>query len=150
MPPFLLFYCVLPDFAVYLGSRFGLRFDVFMASDFLFVLCIPFMLFYLFLAYFYFILFLVDVLQSGTWREANSLVDPSLRRLVPNLLRLQLESKAPSTVQKYRSGWLKWRQWAASKIGVQVIPAKPLHVALFISELTVISVSNNTGISSIE
>ena len=53
-------------------------------------------------------------------------------------------------MQKYRSGWLKWRQWAASKIGVQVIPAKPLHVALFISELTVISVSNNTGISSIE
>ena len=87
-----------------------------------------------------FILFLVDVLQSGIWREANSLVDPSLRRLCPNLLRLQ----------KYRSGWLKWRQWAVSKIGVQVIPAKPLHVALFISELIVISVSNNTGISSIE
>ena len=109
------------------------------------------MFFYLFLAYFYFTLFfLVDVLQSGIWREANSLVDPSLRRLVPSLLHLQLESRAPSTVQKYRSGWLKWRQWAASKIGVQVIPAKPLHVALFISELTVISISNNTGISCIE
>ena len=35
---------------------------------------------------FYFILFLVDVLQSGIWRDANSLVDPSLRRLVPNFL----------------------------------------------------------------
>ena len=99
---------------------------------------------------FYFILFLVDVLQSGICREANSRVDPSLRRLVPNLLHSQLEFRAPSTVQKYRSGWLKWRQWAASKIVVQVIPAKPLHVALFISELTVIPVSNNTGISSIE
>ena len=65
-------------------------------------------------------------------------------------MHLQLESRAPSTVQKYRSGWLKWRQWAAPKIGVQVIPAKPLLFALFISELTVISVSNNTGISSIE
>ena len=95
---------------------------------------------------FYFILFLVDVLQSGIWRDANSLVDPSLRRLVINLLHLQLESRAPFTVQKYRSGRLKWRQWAASKIGVQVIPAKPLHVALFISELTVISDSNNAGI----
>ena len=100
-----------------------------------------------FFAYSYFILFLVDVLQSGIWRDANSLVDLSLRRLVPNLLYLRLESRAPSTVQKYRSGWLKWRQWTAPKIGVQVIPAKPLHVALFISELTVISVSNNTGIS---
>lgn len=27
-------------------------------------------------------------LQSGIWREANSLVDPSLRKLVPNLLHL--------------------------------------------------------------
>jgi len=35
---------------------------------------------------FYFILFLVDVLQSGIWRDANSLVDPFLRGLVPNLL----------------------------------------------------------------
>ena len=52
-------------------------------------------LFYLILpfAYCYYILFLVDVLQSGIWREANSLVDPSLRRLVPNLLHLQLESR---------------------------------------------------------
>ena len=58
---------------------------VFVASHFLFVLCISFfMLFYLlFFAYFYFILFLVDVLQSGIWRDANSLVDLSLRRLVP-------------------------------------------------------------------
>ena len=124
-----------------------------MASDFLFVLCIPLLYVILpfsYLLLFCLILFLVDVLQSGIWREANSLVDPSLRRLVPNLLHLQLESRAPSTVQKYRSGWLKWRQWAASKIGVQVIPAKPLHVALYISELSVISVSNNTGIPSIE
>ena len=61
---------------------------VFVASHFLFVLCISFfMLFHLlFFAYSYFILFLVDVLQSGIWRDANSLVDPSLRRLVPNFL----------------------------------------------------------------
>ena len=105
-----------------------------------------------FCAYSYFILFLVDVLdlQSGIWRDANSLFNPSLRRLVPNLLHLQLESRAPSTVQKYRSGVLKWRHWAASKIGVQVIPAKPLHVALFISEFAESSVSNNMGISSIK
>ena len=52
-----------------------------------FSVCIVYPLFYLILpfAYCYYILFLVDVLQSGIWREANSLVDPSLRRLVPNL-----------------------------------------------------------------
>ena len=78
------------------------------ASHFLFALYISF--FYVLLPFvfclllFYFILFLVDVLQSGIWRDANSLVDLSLRRLVPNLLYLRLESRAPSTVQKYRSG----------------------------------------------
>ena len=86
-------------------------------------------------------------LQSGIWSEAKSLADPSLRKLVPDLLHLQFESKAPSTVQKYRSGWIRWREWADSKIGVSVIPAKPLHIALFISELTAFSISNNTGIS---
>ena len=59
-------------------------------------------------------------------------------------------SRAPASVQKYRSVWLKWRDWAASKISIQVIPVKPLHIALFISELTKISVRNNTGISPIE
>ena len=127
---------------------------VFVASHFLFVLCISFLCYSTFCCLltfilFYCILFLVDVLQWGIWRDANSLVDLSLRRLVPNLLHLQLESRVPSTVQKYRSGKLKWRQWTAPKTGVQVIPAKPLYVALFISELTVISVSNNTGISSL-
>jgi len=98
--------------------------------------------------YYFILLFFLDVLQFGIWREANSLADPSLRKIVPDLV--QLESRAPATLQKYRSGWLKRRGWAASKIGVQVIPAEPLHIALFISGLTKISVRNNTGISPIE
>ncbi|CAH3175612.1 unnamed protein product, partial [Porites evermanni] len=55
-----------------------------------------------------------------------------------------------STVLKYKSGWLRWREWALSKIGVPVIPAKPLHIALFISELAKRSSENNIGVSSIE
>ena len=66
------------------------RFDGFCGISF--SVCIMYLLFYVILPFafclllFYFILFLVDVLQSGIWRDANSLVDPSLRRLVPNLL----------------------------------------------------------------
>ena len=142
-------FCLIWQYILNRGPASFLTF--FMTFDFLFVLCISlFMYSSFFLLTFILFYCLLDVLQSGIWREANSLVDPSLRRLVPNLLHLQLESKAPSTVQKYRSGWLKWSHWAASEIGVRVIPAKPLHVALFISELTVISVGNYTGISSIE
>ena len=79
--------------------------------------------------------FLSDVLSSGIWLEAASLSDSSLSDMVPGLINLQLDAKAPSTVLKYKSGWLRWREWALSKIGVPVIPAKPLHIALFISEL---------------
>ena len=78
-----------------------------MASHFLFVLLSPFFVilpFVFCLRLFYFILLLVDILQPGIWRDANSLVDPSLRRFVPNLLQLQLESTAPSTMQRYRFG----------------------------------------------
>ena len=101
----------------YLSGRFdgfyGMSFSVCIVY-LLFHVILPFVFAYSYFILFYFILFLVDVLQSGIWRDANSLVDPSLRRLVPNLLHLQLESRAPSTMQKYRSGWLKWRQWVAS------------------------------------
>ena len=36
------------------------------------------------------------------------------------------------------------------KIGIPLIPAKPLHIALFITELTKICVENNMGVSPIE
>ena len=73
------------------------RFDGFCGISF--SVCIMYILFYVILPFvfclllFCFILFLVDVLQSGIWRDANSLVDLSLRRLVPNLLHLRLESR---------------------------------------------------------
>ena len=41
-------------------------------------------------------------------------------------------------------------RWASSKIGVPVFPAKPLHIALFITELTNVCLGNNTGVSPIE
>jgi len=59
-----------------------------MASHFLFLLLSPFyvILPFVFFAYSFFMLFLEDILQLGIWRDANSLVHPSLRRFVPNLL----------------------------------------------------------------
>jgi len=91
-----------------------------------------------------------DVLISGIWSDAAALEDPLLRILVPDLLDLQLGSRAPSTLSKYKSGWLRWRKWASSRIGVPLIPAKPLHIALFITELTNACLENNTGVSPLE
>ena len=88
--------------------------------------------------------FLSDGLCSGNWLEADLLTDSSLSELIPGLFDLQLDAKAPSTVLEYKSGWLRWRKWALSKIGVSVIPGKPLHIALFISELAKRSSKDNT------
>ena len=90
------------------------------------------------------------MLSSGIWLEAASLSDSSLSDMVPGLIDLQLDAKAPSTVLKYKSGWLRWREWALSKIGVPVIQGKPLHIALFISKLVKRPSENNIGVSSIE
>ena len=79
------------------------------------------------------------MLSSGIWLEAASLSDSSLSDMVPGLIDLQLDAKAPYTVLKYESGWLRWREWALSKIGAPVIPTKPLHIALFISDLAKLS-----------
>ena len=51
---------------------------------------------------------------------------------------------------KYKSVWLRWCGWVLSKFGDPIILAKPLHIALFISELAKRSSENNIGISSIE
>ena len=75
----------------------------------------------------HFVICFSDVLMSGIWNEV--LEDPSLRSLVPDLLDLQMGSRASSTVTNYKSGCLTWRARASSKIGVSGIPAKPLHIA---------------------
>ena len=51
--------------------------------------------------------------MSGIWSEVAVLEDPSLRSLVPDLLDLQMGSRASSTVTNYKSGWLRWRAWAS-------------------------------------
>ncbi|PFX15651.1 hypothetical protein AWC38_SpisGene20126 [Stylophora pistillata] len=48
-----------------------------------------------------------DVLSSGIWLEAASWSDSSLSEMVLGFIDLQLDAKAPSTVLKYKSGWLR-------------------------------------------
>ena len=77
-----------------------------------------------------------DLTSVGVWREALDLEDAGLYSQVPQLLELVLCANAPNTVSKYSSGWSRWHTWAMSKVGVPHLPAEPLHVALYILELT--------------
>ena len=82
--------------------------------------------------------------------ETLSLVDPTLQNMAPGLFELQLDSRASSTVKKYTIVWSTWHAWILAKMGIPVIPAKPLHVALFTTKLYQTAVQKGTGISSIE
>ena len=61
--------------------------------------------------------------------------DPSLCIKVGNLKSLAMASKAISTVKKYSYVWSRWKAWASEKIGVDVLPAQPLIIALYINDL---------------
>ena len=47
-----------------------------------------------------------------------------------------LRGRAPSTVRKYSGAFLRWKKWAKGKhVEIQILPAKPLHVALYLAFL---------------
>ena len=47
-----------------------------------------------------------------------------------------LRDRAPSTVKKYSGAFLCWKKWAKGMhVEIQILPAKPLHVALYLTFL---------------
>ena len=57
--------------------------------------------------------------------------------MVPHLVHILLESSAANTAHKYSNRWQRWRTWtwAQCKLCVTVLPAVPLQVALYLTEL---------------
>ena len=84
----------------------------------------------------YILYLLIDVLSQGIWSELADLKDPELKELAKSLPATVLRGRAPSTVKKYSSAFLRWKKWAESKQEVSVVPARPIHVALYMSFLT--------------
>ena len=76
-----------------------------------------------------------DVFQKGVWPDLMSIQDPELRELAESLPSVVLHSKAPSTVKKYSGAFNRWKRWASSKPALEVFPAKPFQVALYLSFL---------------
>ena len=79
-----------------------------------------------------------------------SLEDAGLYSQVPLLLELVLSANAPGTIARYTSGWNRWRSWSKSRVGVPHLPAEPLHVALYILELTYTALQNGHGSAVID
>ena len=47
-----------------------------------------------------------------------------------------MQGKAPSTIKKYSGAYSRWNRWASSRDEVPTLPAKPIHVALYLAYLT--------------
>ena len=61
-----------------------------------------------------------------------------------------LDSSAANTAYKYSNGWQRWKTRAQSKLGVPVLPAVPLQVALYLTELVERAVLEGHSASAIE
>ena len=70
------------------------------------------------------------------WQDLTAVDNPELSALAEFLPVVVLRGRAPSTVRKYSGAFLRWKKWAKAKhVGIQILPAKPLHVALYLAFL---------------
>ena len=73
--------------------------------------------------------------MGPTWEEVGNLQDPSLHSLGENLKTHVLHSKEKSTVNKYTAAFRRWEAWANRYPEITSLPAKPVHVAAYFSNL---------------
>ena len=79
--------------------------------------------------------FATDVFSHGVWLDLQTVEDPSLKELAIFLPRIVMQGKAPATVKKYSGAFGRWKKWASARQEVHTLPAKPIHVALYLSYL---------------
>lgn len=73
--------------------------------------------------------------MQGSWLDLQSIEDPELRALASTLPSIVIRGKAPATIKKYAGAFGRWKRWAAGHQEVSPFPAKPTHVALYLSYL---------------
>ena len=80
------------------------------------------------------IFFFSDIFHSKHWTSCK-ISDPSVDEALVRLRQTVLKSRSIYTVCKYSNGWLRWKNWASAKSGMDVIPVKPLLVAVYLQNL---------------
>ena len=68
------------------------------------------------------------------WNMLKDLEDPDLKELAAKLPDTILHSRADSTVTKYLGAFKRWKTWAKQH-GMTAMPAKEVHVALYLQHL---------------
>lgn len=74
--------------------------------------------------------------EMAAWStEIGDDTSQDMKELVPSLSELLKNSVAKSTAKKYNGSYDQWRRWAQEQ-GIGALPARPVHVALYLTKLT--------------
>ena len=75
----------------------------------------------------------INFLGAFVKRKTENVTDETLKSLAEFLPTALLKSRADNTVRNYLQGLSTWKQWAQNFKEVEVLPAKEIDLALFIS-----------------
>ena len=67
--------------------------------------------------------------------KATAVTSQGLIELVQGLPGILRESRAPSTNKIYGQAYIKWKRWASKYPEINILPADPIHIALYLSHL---------------
>ena len=78
----------------------------------------------------------LGLFSSGVWSSLKKIREPKLKRLASKLpsRSVVLQSRAPSTVRKYKYAFLRWANWARDA-GCDACPAPAVHFTLYLVHL---------------
>ena len=93
--------------------------------------------------------YFTDIFNKWIWFDFREFEDIGMVVLVKELKSLK-STKASSTLSKYASSWKTWCTWSLSTLHIPEIPAKPLHVALFLTEMFLSCVERGAGSSALK
>ena len=85
----------------------------------------------------------VDIFKSGIWSGLGELQSDELKELARELPDLAIACRSKGTVKNYLTAFSRFKTWAKSFHEVTVLPAKPTHVALYLTHLSKISSSHS-------
>jgi hypothetical protein len=81
----------------------------------------------------------VDIVEPGVgiWgqKEVAGLQDPVLQKLAKDLPGTMLEAWSSNTNKVYQSSFKKWATWADAFPEISALPARPIHVCLYLVAL---------------
>ena len=84
-----------------------------------------------------------DIFRAGIWSGLEGIQDENLKELAKDLPELAMACRSKGTVKNYITAFNRFKKWAKDYDEINVLPANPTYVALYLSHLTRISVTHS-------